>query len=71
MGDFFVSSKPSALLAHVRQDDIGQWQPHLLDEHLRGVAVLTESISPFPLPGRSALVNPHMARLPCVDQLLA
>jgi hypothetical protein len=46
---FFVSSKLSTFLAHVRQDDIGQWQPHLLDEHLRGVAVLTESISPLPV----------------------
>ncbi len=42
MGDFFVSSKPSAFLAHVRQDDGGRWLPHLLDDHLRGVAVLAE-----------------------------
>ena len=27
-------------LAHVRQDDGGDWREHLLDEHLRGVAAL-------------------------------
>jgi CRISPR-associated endonuclease/helicase Cas3 len=27
-------------LAHVRQNDGGEWREHLLDEHLRGVAVL-------------------------------
>jgi CRISPR-associated endonuclease/helicase Cas3 len=27
-------------LAHVRQDERGDWHEHLLDEHLRGVAVL-------------------------------
>lgn len=27
-------------LAHVRQDDGGEWREHLLDEHLRGVAKL-------------------------------
>ncbi len=37
-----MSVKPSILLAHARQDAAGQWLPHHLDDHLRGVAILAE-----------------------------
>lgn len=32
-------------LAHVRQDDGGEWREHLLDEHLRGVAKLAAAFA--------------------------
>ena len=44
-GDLFVSSKISTFLAHVRQNNSGQWLPHLLDDHLRGVAALAEGFA--------------------------
>ena len=40
-----IQNRPSIFLAHIRQDDAGQWLPHLLDEHLRGVATLAESFA--------------------------
>ncbi len=40
-----MSDKSSIFLAHVRQDTNGQWLPHLLDDHLRGVAALAEDFA--------------------------
>jgi len=40
-----VSDQSPIFLAHVRQDPNGQWLPHLLDDHLRGVAALAESFA--------------------------
>ncbi|KAB2927898.1 MAG: CRISPR-associated endonuclease Cas3'' [Candidatus Contendobacter sp.] len=40
-----MSSKISTFLAHVRQNNSGQWLPHLLEDHLRGVAALAESFA--------------------------
>ena len=40
-----MSDKSTPFLAHVRQDDDGRWLPHLLDDHLRGVATLAESFA--------------------------
>ncbi|MBE2294350.1 MAG: CRISPR-associated endonuclease Cas3'' [Phycisphaerales bacterium] len=40
-----IQDHSSLFLAHVRQDDCGQWHTHPLDEHLRGVAALAESFA--------------------------
>ncbi len=39
------SNLSAGTLAHVRQDNSGQWLTHALDDHLRGVAVLAESFA--------------------------
>lgn len=39
------STPPTNFLAHVRQDDHGQWLEHSLEEHLRGVATLADSFA--------------------------
>ena len=41
----FIQDRSSIFLAHVQQDADGQWLPHLLDDHLRGVAALAESFA--------------------------
>ncbi|WP_312915821.1 CRISPR-associated endonuclease Cas3'' [Candidatus Competibacter phosphatis] len=41
----FIQDCSSIFLAHVQQDADGQWLPHLLDDHLRGVAALAESFA--------------------------
>ena len=40
-----MSEKSSVFLAHVRPDSNGQWLPHHLEDHLRGVADLAESFA--------------------------
>lgn len=37
--------RESLVLAHVRQDDGGEWHEHLLDEHLHGVAAIASDFA--------------------------
>ncbi len=40
-----MSNKSADALAHIRQDAAGQWLPHLIDDHLLGVAALAEDFA--------------------------
>lgn len=40
-----MTDQSRIFLAHVKQDSNGQWQPHLLEDHLRAVGELAESFA--------------------------